>query len=239
MRNVLAVARREVAAYFDSPVAYIVLVSFLAVAGWMYFSTLFLLDRADMRPFFTPSPFSPAMLIVILAPAMTMRLIAEERKSGTIELLLTMPMRDGEIVVGKFLAALTLMMVGLGLTLAYPLTVAQLGDLDWGPVIGGYVGMTLFAAALLAIGVLCSTLTENQIVAFIVAFLVSAVLYYVYWLQFFVPAFLSPLVEFLSVSFHLDNLARGVIDSRDVLYYLSLTAACLLLATQALARRHA
>lgn len=239
MRNVLAVARREVAAYFDSPVAYIVLVSFLAVAGWMYFSTLFLLDRADLRPFFTPSPFSPAMLIVILAPAMTMRLIAEERKSGTIELLLTMPMRDGEIIVGKFLAALALMMVGLGLTLAYPLTVAQLGDLDWGPVVGGYVGMSLFAAALLSIGVLCSTLTENQIVAFIVAFLVSAVLYYVYWLQFFVPAFLSPLVEFLSVSFHLDNLARGVIDSRDVLYYLSLTAACLLLATQALARRHA
>ncbi len=239
MRNVVAVARREIRAYFDSPVAYIVLVSFLLVAGWMYFSTLFLLDRADMRPFFTPSPFSPAMLIVILAPAMTMRLIAEERKSGTIELLLTMPMRDGEIVLGKFLAALVLMVVGLTLTLAYPLTVAWLGDLDWGPVIGGYVGMVLFSASLLAIGVLCSSLTENQIVAFIVAFLFSAVLYYVYWLQFFVPTVLSPIVEFLSVSFHLDNLARGVIDSRDVLYYLSLTAAALLLATQALSRRHA
>jgi len=239
MRNVLAVARRELRAYFDSPVAYIVLVSFLLVAGWMYFSTLFLADRADMRSFFTPSPFSPAMLIVILAPAMTMRLIAEERKSGTIELLLTMPIRDSEIVVGKFLAALALMAVGLALTIAYPITVASLGDLDWGPVIGGYVGLVLFSAALLSIGLLCSALTENQIVAFIVAFLISAVLYYVYWLQFFVPSFLAPVVEFVSLSFHLDNLARGVIDSRDVIFYLSLTASALLLATQAVARRHA
>jgi ABC-2 type transport system permease protein len=239
MRNVISVARREMRAYFDSPIAYIVLVAFLAVAGWMFFSTLFLVDRADMRTFFAPSPFSPAMLIVILAPAITMRLLAEERKSGTIELLLTMPLRDGEIVVGKFLAAFGLMAVGLLLTFAYPLSVAWLGDLDWGPVIAGYVGLLLFAASLLAIGVLCSALTENQIVAFIVAFLISSVLYYVYWLQFFVPPSLSPLVEFLSVSFHLDNLARGVIDSRDVLFYLSLTAAALLLATQTLGRRHA
>lgn len=239
MRNVLAVARREIRAYFDSPIAYIVLVTFLAVAGWMYFSTLFLLDRADLRPFFSPSPFSPSMLIVVLAPAITMRLLAEERKSGTIELLLTMPMRDSEIVVGKFLAALTLIAVGLLLTFAYPLSVAWLGDLDWGPVIAGYAGMLLFAASLIAIGLLCSAMTENQIVAFIVAFLISAILYYVYWLQFFVPPLLSPLVEFLSVSFHLDNMARGVIDSRDVVFYLSLTAAALLLATQTLGRRHA
>ncbi len=239
MRNVLAVARREIRAYFDSPIAYIVLVTFLAVAGWMYFSTLFLLDRADLRPFFSPSPFSPSMLIVVLAPAITMRLLAEERKSGTIELLLTMPMRDSEIVIGKFLAALTLIAVGLLLTFAYPLSVAWLGDLDWGPVIAGYAGMLLFAASLIAIGLLCSAMTENQIVAFIVAFLISAILYYVYWLQFFVPPLLSPLVEFFSVSFHLDNMARGVIDSRDVVFYLSLTAAALLLATQTLGRRHA
>lgn len=239
MRNVLAVARRELHAYFDSPVAYIVLVSFLTVAGWMYFSTLFLLDRADLRPFFAPSPFSPAMLIVILAPAITMRLIAEEQKTGTIELLLTMPVRDWEIILGKFLAAFALMATGLLLTLAYPLTVARLGDLDWGPVIAGYVGMGLFSAALLAIGVLCSALTENQIVAFIVAFLISAILYYVYWLQFFMPSVLAPVVEYVSLSFHLDNLSRGVIDSRDVLFYLSLTAAALLLATQTLSRRHA
>ncbi len=239
MRNVMAVAKRELRAYFDSPVAYIVIVTFLAVAGWMYFSTAFLLGRADLRPFFQPSPFSPSMLLVILAPAITMRLIAEETKSGTIELLLTMPMRDSEIILGKFLAALALVAVALGLTLAYPLTIGALGDLDWGPVLAGYLGMLLFSGALLAIGVLCSALTENQIVAFIVAFLISAVLYYIYWLQFFMPPALSPVVEFLSVSFHLDNIARGVVDTRDLIYYGSLMAGALLLAMQALARRHA
>ena len=239
MRNVSAIARRELRAYFDSPVAYIVIVVFLLVSGWMFFSTLFLYDRADMRPFFTPSPFSPSMLLVILAPAITMRLVAEERKSGTLELLLTMPVRDGEIILGKFLAALALVAVALLLTLAYPLSVARLGDLDWGPVFAGYLGMSLFAAALLAVGLFCSTLTENQIVAFIISFLLCAALYYIYWLQFFVPPVLAPLVEFLSVSSHLDSLARGVVDTRNVVYYLSLTAAGLLLAVRALAQRHA
>ena len=191
MRKVIAIAQRELRSYFDSPVAYIVLVSFLLIAGWMYFSTLFLMGRADMRPFFAPSIFSPSMLLVILAPAITMRLIAEERKTGTIELLTTMPIRDGEVILGKFLAALSLIAAALVLTLVYPLSVAALGPLDWGPVVSGYLGLLLFSAALLAIGILCSTLTNNQIVAFIVSFLVCAALYYIYWLQFFVPGFLE------------------------------------------------
>jgi len=239
MRKVLAITQRELHSYFDSPVAYIVLVTFLAIAGWMYFSPLFLMARADMRPFFAPSVFSPSMLLVILAPAITMRLIAEERKSGTIELLTTMPVRDGEVIVGKFLAALGLIAAALALTLAYPITVASLGALDWGPVISGYLGLFLFSAALLSIGILCSTLTANQIIAFIVAFIVSASLYYVFWLQFFVPPLLAPLFQFVSVSFHLDNMARGVIDTRDVFFYLSVTAASLLLAVRALEARHA
>jgi len=239
MRNVLAVARREMHGYFDSPVAYIVVVSFLLVAGWMFFSALFLIGRADMRPFFAPSPFSPSMLLVILVPAVTMRLVAEERKTGTIELLTTMPVRDSEVVLGKFLAALGLLGAALLLTLAYPLTVSTLGALDWGPVIAGYLGMLLFAATLVAVGLLCSTLTENQIVAFIVAFLVSAALYYVYWLQFFLPQFLAPVFEYVSVSFHLGNMARGVVDSRDVLFYLTATAGGLFLAVRSLERQHA
>jgi ABC-2 type transport system permease protein len=239
MRRVLAITQRELRGYFDSPVAYIVLVAFLLVAGWMYFSTLFLMERADLRPFFAPSIFSPSMLLVILAPAITMRLVAEERKTGTIELLTTMPIRDSEVIIGKFLAALGLIAAALLLTFAYPLTVAWLGPLDWGPVISGYLGLLLFSAALLAVGLLCSTLTSNQIVAFIVSFLVGAALYYIYWLQFFVPAFLAPLFQLISVSFHLDNLARGVIDSRDVVFYLSLTAGGLLLAVRALEAQHA
>ncbi|MBI5507714.1 MAG: ABC transporter permease subunit [Deltaproteobacteria bacterium] len=239
MKNVITIAKRELKSYFDSPIAYIVIVAFLAVAGWMYFSALFLQGRADMRSFFQPSPFSPTMLLVILAPAVTMRLIAEERKTGTIELLTTMPITDAEVIAGKFLAALGLIVVALGVTLFYPITVAAVGKLDWGPVVSGYLGIFLFSAALIAVGLLCSTFTRNQIVAFIVAFLVSAVLYFVFWLQFFLPEFLAPIVEYLSVSFHLDNLSRGVIDTRDVLYYLSVTAAALFFAERSLARQHA
>ena len=239
MRNIRIIARRELQSYFDSPVAYIVVVVFLLVAGWMYFSSLFLMGRADLRGFFAPSPFSPSMLLVILAPAVTMRLIAEERKTGTIELITTMPVKDSEVILGKFFAALGLIGAALAFTSIYAISVALIGDLDWGPVIAGYVGMLLFAASLLAVGLLCSTWTENQIVAFIIGFIVCAALYFVYWLQFFVPDLIAPAIEYISVSFHLDNLARGVIDSRDVLYYLTLTAGALYLATRSLARQHA
>ena len=239
MGNALCIARRELKSYFDSPIAYIVMVAFLLVAGWMFFSTLFLFGRADLRGFFAPSPFSPAMLVVILAPAVTMRLVAEERKSGTFELLTTMPVRDAEVVAGKFLAALGLMSAAFGLTLVYAVTVSFLGPLDWGPVLAGYLGILLFTGSLLAVGLLCSALTDNQIVAFIVGFLVCAALYFVYWLQFFLPQAIAPVFEFISVSSHLENLARGVVDTRDVLYFLSLIAAGLFLSERALSRLHA
>jgi len=239
MRNLLVIARRELKSYFDSPIAYIVVVAFLLVAGWMFFSALFLMGRADLRGFFAPSPFSPSMLLVILAPAVTMRLIAEERKSGAIELLTTMPVRDADVVIGKFLAALGLIATALAVTLVYAISVDLIGPLDWGPVIAGYLGILLFSAALLAVGVLCSTWTANQIVAFIVGFIVCAALYFVYWLQFFVPEAIAPVIEFVSVSSHLDNMARGVIDSRDVIYYLTVIGGALFLAERSLARQHA
>lgn len=239
MHSTLVIARRELRSFFDSPVAYIVVVAFLLVAGWMFFSALFLMGRADMRSFFAPSPFSPSMLLVILAPAMTMRLVAEERKSGTIELLTTMPVHNYQVLLGKYLAVLGLLVSALLLTLAYAFSIGSLGNLDWGPVISGYFGIFLFAGSLLAIGLLCSTLTSNQIVAFIVAFIIGAALYFVFWLQFFVPQSMAVFFEYISVSSHLDNMARGVVDSRDVLYYLSVIAGALFLAERSLARQHA
>jgi ABC-2 type transport system permease protein len=179
------------------------------------------------------------MLLVILAPAVTMRLLAEERKSGTLELLTTMPIRDAEVILGKFLAAVGLIGCALALTIVYGLTVSALGPLDWGPVLGGYLGLFLFASAMISIGLLCSTLTDNQIVAFIVGFIACAVLYFVFWLQFFVPQTIAPAVEFISTSSHLENMARGVVDSRDVLYFLSLICGALLLSVRGLARLHA
>ncbi len=239
MGKIAVLARRELRAYFDSPVAYIVLVVFLLLSGWLVFSTLFLAGEAELRQLFTPGLLSPALLLVILAPAITMRLLAEEKKSGSLELLSSLPVSDWQVVLGKYLGALGLAGVALGLTLAYPLTVSFLGPLDWGPVAAGYVGLLLYSAALLAIGLLCSALTANQIVAFILAFSLSAVLFFVYYLQFFLPDWLAPAADFLALSGHLDNLARGVLDLRDLVYYLSLTAGALLLAERALARQHA
>ncbi|MBN2493362.1 MAG: ABC transporter permease [Deltaproteobacteria bacterium] len=235
----IAIARREFRALFDSPVAYIVIVAFLLVTGWMFFSTLFLRERADLRVLFTPSLFSPAMLLLIFAPAISMRAVAEERKSGTIELLTSMPVRDWEVVLGKFLADFALTAAAVLSTLVYAITVACIGDLDWGPVISGYLGMLLFAASLLAIGLMCSSWTDNQIVAFIVALLIGACLYVISWLQFFVPDFIAPLVDYVSLSSHLSNMARGVLDTRDLLYYFTLIGGALFIAERSMAHQHA
>lgn len=239
MHNVLVIARRELRSYFDSAVAYIVVASFLLVAGWMFFSSLFLMGRADLRGLFAPSVFSPSMLLVVLTPAVTMRLISEERKTGSLELLTTMPVLDREVIMGKFLAALGLVSTAIFSTVVYALTVASLGSLDWGAVFAGYFGLVLFASSLVAIGLLCSALSDNQIVAFIIGFIICAALYLVYWLQFFLPSGIAPIVEFISTSSHLDNIARGVIDSRDVIYYASVTGGAGFLAVRALARQHA
>src|SRR5690606_245799 len=204
MRNLLTIFKRELRAYYDSPVAYIVLVAFLVVAGWMFFGPLFLMGRAEMRSFFAPGVFSPAALLVILIPALTMGLVAEERKTGTIELLTTMPITDWQVVLGKFFAALALVASALVGTFVFAWSVSSLGAMDWGPVVSGYFGMLLFSAAMLAIGLACSCMTKDQIVAFIVSFVICAALYYVYWLQFFVPSSIAGFVETVSLSYHLD-----------------------------------
>lgn len=238
MKNALTIAQRELRGYFDSAVAYIVVAVFLGVAGWMYFSFVFLDGEATMRRFFEPSLFAPSFLLTIIIPALTMRLVAEERKQGTIELLTTLPIRDWEVVLGKFMAATALIAIALALTVFYPLSIATVGPLAWGPVVAGYVGMLLFSAALVAVGLLCSTLTDNQIVAFIISFLVCVTLYFLNFLQSVVPS-VAGLFEVMSTSYHLGAIARGVIDTRNVLYYITLTAGALFLAERSVARLHA
>ncbi|RMG14079.1 MAG: ABC transporter [Deltaproteobacteria bacterium] len=238
MRQVLTLAGRELRGYFDSPVAYIVATVFLGWSGWMFFTQALLSEQANMRPFFAPSPLSPSMLLVILVPALTMRLIAEEKRTGTIELLTTLPIRDSQVITGKFLGAFAMLAIVLSLTLVFAVTLDLFGDLDWGPVLAGYLGLLLFGAALTALGLLCSTLTRNQVIAFIVAFLVCAALYFVYWLRGWLFPAAEGVLEYLSVSFHLDNLARGVIDTRDVVYYLTLAGGALFLAVRSLERQH-
>ncbi|RPH95439.1 ABC transporter [candidate division KSB1 bacterium] len=233
MDNVLSIFKREFRSYFDSPVAYIVLMFFLLVSGYFFTSNLFLMNQANLRTLFGIVP----LLYVLFIPAISMRLLAEEKKSGTIELLFTYPLRDSEIVVGKYLAALAMIFVLLLFTFVYPLAVSTLGDLDGGQVVTGYIGLFFLGAAYLAIGMFASSITENQIVAFIVALAISFFFFILDKILFFVPPSLASIMEYLAIEYHFQNIARGVIDSRNLIYFFSMIFIGLLLASHALSRR--
>ena len=234
--NTLTIARRELATFFNSPIAYIVLCGFLLLSGWLFFSTLFLSGQASLRSFFALTP----LLFVVFAPAITMRLVAEERKTGTLDLLLTMPVRDAEVVIGKFLAAMGVVAAGLLCTLPYAISVSTLtaegASFDWGSTAAGYLGLLFLAASFLAIGLWASALTRNQIVGFIIGLLLCFAFYFVDKFAVLMPGFVAEALQYLSVDYHFDNLARGVVDTRDLLFYVSLTGAGLFLTTQSLAQ---
>lgn len=217
LKHIGTVFKKEFFSFFNSPVAYIVITVFLLIAGWLFFQQFFLAGQATMRHLFTVIP----VLFIFYAPAITMRLVAEERKTKTFSLLLTLPLENGEIIVGKFLAAWALLGVGLLLTIPYALTVASIGRLDWGPVLGGYLGALLMGAAYLAVGMLSTSLTANQIIAFILGLGMCFVFFILDKILIFVPGKLATLFEYLSVDYHFHNIARGVIDLRDIVFYLS------------------
>jgi ABC-2 type transport system permease protein len=233
MSPALVISRREIRTYFNSPVAYIVVTVFTIITGYLFFTQLFVEKQAEMRGFFGIMP----LLFMFLAPAITMRLLADEKSSGSIELLITLPVRDWEVVVGKYLAAMALLCTALGLTVIFAITVRSLGPLDRGPAIGGYVGLVLMGGAYVAIGVMTSSFSRNSIVSFIVAFAISFSLYLIGRLTQFVPQSLQGLTSFLSIDSHFENISRGVIDSRDVIYYFSVIGVCLLVATLSLESR--
>lgn len=234
MNSTLCIARRDFQAYFNSPVAYVVLGVFLLVLGYLFFSTLFLGGFASMRSFFSVVP----VLLVVFGPAITMRLISEERKSGTIEQLLTLPVTNCEVVLGKFLAALGIICVGLLFTLPYAVSVSLLtpagAPFDYGPVIGGYLGLVLLSSAFLSLGLFASALTKNQIVAFIIGLGLCFFFYFVDKFAVLMPPKVGAVLEYISVDFHFNNIARGVVDSRDVVFYLSLIAVFLILTERSL-----
>jgi len=233
MRNMWLFCQKELRAYFNSPVAYIVLTVFLLIVGYFFTAPLFLNGQATMRPLFSMVP----LVFLFFVPAITMRLLAEEKRSGAIELLVTLPTRDWEIVLGKFAAAWLLIATAVLLTLVYTFSVSALGDLDGGETFGGYLGMLLLGGAFAAIGVWASSLTRNQIVAFIIALALIAALYLVGDLLALMPISLAPVLQFVSVSYHFENIARGVVDTRDLIYYFSLIFLMLYLANRALESR--
>ncbi|HEX2656816.1 MAG TPA: ABC transporter permease subunit [Polyangia bacterium] len=233
MSPALVISKREIRHYFNSPVAYIVVTVFTIVFGFFFFNNLFVEKQADMRGFFSLAP----LMFCFFAPAITMRLLAEEKGSGTIELLITMPVRDWEVVVGKWLASMVLLLTTLALTMVFAVTVAKLGPLDKGPAFGGYLGLMLMGGSYLAIGVMASSLTRNQVVSLIVAFGICFALFLLGKVLPFIPEKIQPLVAFLSTDTHFENVSRGVIDSRDVIYYLSVIVVTLLIATTSLESR--
>jgi len=233
MQRTLTIAKREFRGYFNSPAAYIVICLFLFVMGFFFWNPFFLINRASVRSMYDLM----AILLMPTAPALTMGLLAEERRTGTIEILLTMPVRDPEVIIGKYLAALGLLAVLLVCTLAYPISVSTLGHLDWGPVFAGYFALLLQGGAMLAIGVLTSSWTDNQLIAFFT----SGILCFAFWIvsRFlpFVPQNIASIVEWISFDYHFQDLVRGVFDSRHVIYFLTVIAFSLALAFRSLESR--
>jgi len=219
MRQVPPIFKKEFRSYFVSPIAYIVISIFLIVTGWFFFSTFFLFNQASLRNFFALLPIIFAFVI----PAVTMRLFSEELNVGTYEILLTLPVTFKEVVVGKFLAGVAFAAAMLLPTLAYPVTISFLGDLDWGPVIGGYVGAVLLAASFTAIGLFSSSVTRNQIVAFIIGVAICFALVLIDKILFFLPTPLVGVLEYLGADSHFETISKGILDSRDMVYFLSVT----------------
>lgn len=211
----LHIMKKELKDFFTSPIAYIVIAIFLLVTGWFFFLTFFLNGQASLRDFFALLP----LIFSFVIPAVTMRLFAEELAMGSFEVLMTLPVTPRDIVLGKFLSALVFICAMLTPTLAYAITVSLFGELDWGPVIGGYAGAVLLGGAFAAIGLFASSLTRNQIIAFILGALICFALTLVDKLLVFFPTAILGVFSQIGADYHFRNIARGVIDSRDLLYF--------------------
>lgn len=241
MRNVWVVARRELSAIFVQPIAYIFAIVVVVITGFIFSAQL---ASYAFQPGGVPVDLQSVLgtftfLYIFAAPAITMRLLSEEQRSGTLELLMTLPIRDGEVVLGKFIAAFVFYAVTVALTLVYPFILLSFGNPDVGPLLTSYLGVLLWGSGLLAIGILASALSENQMVSFILGFGIILTLYLAFIFGRFFSTNPSIGTFFTELSFegHLNNFLSGLIVAKDVIYYLALTAVCLFAATRALESR--
>jgi len=250
--KIWAIFKKEMRLYFTSPVAWVVLTIFLFIAGYFFSSIFSFFSQASiqsamnpqmgrdlnvtdsvMRPLFS----NVSVILLLLMPLVTMRLFAEERRAGTIELLLTYPVRDGAVLAGKYLAALGLYALMIGLTVLYPLIVVYFARLEWGPVLTGYLGLLLMGATFIAVGVFASSLTENQIVAAVTTFGVLLIFWILGWSADYAGGSIGRVLQFLSILEHNDSFSKGVLDTKDVLYYVNFTALALFLTLRSLEAR--
>ncbi len=236
MRNVLAITGKELRTYFVSPVAYVVAAGFLLIMG-IFFAFVVMQSPQSQNISLEPVLGSAPIILLLLAPVLTMRLLAEETRSGTMELVLTSPVRDGEVVLGKYLASLLFFLFMLALTLVYPLVLLRFGNPDRGVLVSSYVGAALFGAAFLAVGVLASALTQNQIVAAVISLATLLALWLIDIFANLTRGALADILNYLSIISRYSDFLRGVISSQNVIYYLSVIAVALFLATRALETR--
>lgn len=230
---------REFQTYWDSLVAYILLIIFLALTGaftWLFISDVFIIGQATMQPFFQISFWT----LFFFIPALTMRTFAEEKRTGTLEVLLTRAVNDWQIILGKYLGSMSLIGVALLFTLPFYFGLTYLGPVDHGAVWCGYIGLLLLSSAYISIGLFASSLTDNQIVAFLLALVIGICFHWIFGILGAVlqGIFGGNLLHFLSMSTHFESISRGVIDSRDVIYFVSITLLGLILAEVQLAKRN-
>lgn len=232
--NIATIYKKELSSFFNSPVAYITIIVFLLINSWFFTSTFFLINQSDLRQLFNIAPLT----FLFFVPAITMSLVAKEKNDGTLEFLTTMPISDNEIIVGKFLAALSLLGTGLVFTLVHFVTLLIVGNnFDFGALISGYLGLLILGAAYTSIGIFASAVSDNQITAFIVGFLIIFIFFMMDKVLMFVPSFMTSIIQYLSVDYHLSNISKGVIDSRNIIYFGSLITFFLLVSVRVLEMR--
>ncbi len=238
MRAVWIIAKRELDSFFDSLIAYIMLVLFLGFSGfftWILGADIFYVGQASLESFFAVAYWT----LFFFIPALTMRLLAEEKKTGTIELLLTKAVTDRQVVAGKFLSAFLLVAIALVFTLPYVITLANIGDVDGGAITGGYAGLLLMSGMYISIGLYASSITNNQIVAFLTALFIGLFFHIIFGTlanQF--TGWLGDIFNSLSLTNHFESISRGVLDTRDLIYFLSIIFIGLFLAEFSLTKRN-
>ncbi|HMA36766.1 MAG TPA: ABC transporter permease [Chloroflexia bacterium] len=235
MRNTWTIAVKELRSFFVSPVGYVALAFWLFGVGLFFALGVLQNKQASMQDWFG----TVEVLLLFIGPALTMRLLAEEQRTGTMEVLMTSPVREWEVVLGKFLGTVIFWIVMVAVTLFYPLILKGLGNPDMGPIFSGYLGLLLMGASFLAIGVFTSSLSSNQVIAYIIAFVVLLGLWIIGYLTPVFPSTASGLLSALSVTSHFDDFGKGVVDLANILFYLSIVAAALFATVQILETRRA
>lgn len=234
MHSVLSIYKKEMRSFFTTPMAYIFLVVFALVTGYFFTNTFFLYNQSDMRSLFSIVP----LVYLFFVPAVSMGLLSREKSIGTIEIISTLPIRERDIVIGKYLAGLSLILIALLTTMIHYFTLINVGTVtDHGAVFTGYLGLALLGGVYTAVGIFASSITENQVVAFIVGIAIVLVFFLMDKLLVFVPASLAGIIQYLSTEFHLSNISRGVIDTRNLIYFGSVIGFFLFMTTRVLESR--